>query len=429
MSGIAAEIGPGHNSGPDPGPDSGAGFDVERVREDFPILARQIYGKPLVYLDSGASAQKPRAVIDRLRQVYEEEYSNVHRGAHFLSGLATDAFEQARSTVAAFINAGSDEEIVFTRNATEAINLVAHSHAGAVLKEGDEIVISAMEHHANIVPWQLLRDRLGLVLKVAPITDRGEFLLEDFEGLLGPRTRMVAMTHCSNVLGTVTPAKEIIRLAHDRGIPVLLDGAQAVVHGKVDVRDLDVDFYAFTGHKLYGPSGIGVLYGKAELLDKMPPYQGGGEMIETVSFEKATFKAAPHRFEAGTPPIAQAIGLGAAMDYVSGLGMENIARHEAELLGYASERLAEIEGLRVLGQAPGKAAIVSFVIDGIHSYDVATILDRAGVAVRVGHHCAEPLMARFGVEATLRASFGLYNTRADVDTMVKALNKAKSVFG
>ncbi len=421
MTGIAVEIGPGHNSGAD--------FDVERIRDDFPILGRQIYGKPLVYLDNGASAQKPRAVIDRLRQVYEEEYSNVHRGAHFLSSLATDAFEQARSTVAAFINAGSDEEIIFTRNATEAMNLVAHSYAGAFLKEGDEILISAMEHHANIVPWQLLRDRLGLILKVAPIDDRGELLMEDFERLLGDRTRLVAITHCSNVLGTVNPAKEIVRLAHDRGIPVLLDGAQAAVHGKVDVRDLDVDFYAFTGHKLYGPSGIGVLYGKAKLLDKMPPYQGGGEMIETVSFEKATFKAAPHRFEAGTPPIAQAIGLGAAMDYVSGLGMDNIARHEAELLDYANERLAEIDGLRILGQVPGKAAIVSFVVDGIHSYDVATILDRAGVAVRVGHHCAEPLMARFGVEATLRASFGLYNTRADVDTMVAALHKAKSVFG
>ncbi len=421
MTGIAVEIGPGHNSGAD--------FDVERIRDDFPILGRQIYGKPLVYLDNGASAQKPRAVIDRLRQVYEEEYSNVHRGAHFLSSLATDAFEQARSTVAAFINAGSDEEIIFTRNATEAMNLVAHSYAGAFLKEGDEILISAMEHHANIVPWQLLRDRLGLILKVAPIDDRGELLMKDFERLLGDRTRLVAITHCSNVLGTVNPAKEIVRLAHDRGIPVLLDGAQAAVHGKVDVRDLDVDFYAFTGHKLYGPSGIGVLYGKAELLDKMPPYQGGGEMIETVSFEKATFKAAPHRFEAGTPPIAQAIGLGAAMDYVSGLGMDNIARHEAELLDYANERLAEIDGLRILGQVPGKAAIVSFVVDGIHSYDVATILDRAGVAVRVGHHCAEPLMARFGVEATLRASFGLYNTRADVDTMVAALHKAKSVFG
>ncbi|MDJ0944294.1 MAG: cysteine desulfurase [Kiloniellales bacterium] len=421
MTGIAMKVGPGHNSG--------TGFDVERIREDFPILGRQIYGKPLVYLDNGASAQKPRAVIDRLRQVYEEEYSNVHRGAHFLSSLATDAFEQARSTTAAFINAASDEEIVFTRNATEAINLVAHSYAGAFLEEGDEIVISAMEHHANIVPWQLLRDRLGLVLKVAPISDRGELLMEDFERLLGARTRLVAITHCSNVLGTVNPAKEIIRLAHDRGVPVLLDGAQAAVHGKVDVRDLDVDFYAFTGHKLYGPSGIGVLYGKAELLDKMPPYQGGGEMIETVSFEKATFKAAPHRFEAGTPPIAQAIGLGAAIDYVTGLGMENIARHEAELLAYANERLAEIAGLRILGQVPGKAAIVSFVVDGIHSYDVATILDRAGVAVRVGHHCAEPLMARFGVDATLRASFGLYNTRADVDTMVAALHKAKAVFG
>ncbi len=398
-------------------------------RADFPALRQSVHGRPLVYLDSAASAQQPDVVIDTVAAYQREDHANVHRGVHTLSHRATEAFEGARDKLRDFINASARSEIVLTKGTTEAINLVAQSFCRPRLQAGDNIVITHLEHHANIVPWQLVRDRLGLNLKVAPIDDRGELLMEDFERLLGPRTRLVAITHCSNVLGTVNPAKEIIRLAHDRGIPVLLDGAQAAVHGKVDVRDLDVDFYAFTGHKLYGPSGIGVLYGKAKLLDKMPPYQGGGEMIETVSFEKATFKAAPHRFEAGTPPIAQAIGLGAAMDYVSGLGMENIARHEAELLDYANERLAEIDGLRILGQVPGKAAIVSFVVDGIHSYDVATILDRAGVAVRVGHHCAEPLMARFGVEATLRASFGLYNTRADVDTMVAALHKAKSVFG
>ena len=417
----ALEAGIGHNSS---GP-----FDVEKIRQDFPILSRSVYGKPLVYLDNGASAQKPRAVIEAVTRMYEEEYSNVHRGAHFLSGLATDAFEAARSKVAGFINAASDDEIVFTRNATEAMNLVAHSHAGAFLQPGDEIIISAMEHHANIVPWQLLRDSKGIVLKVAPISDRGELLMEDFEKLLTPRTRLVSITHCSNVLGTMNPAREIIALAHAQGVPVLLDGAQAVVHGPVDVQALDVDFYAFTGHKLYGPSGIGVLYGKMALLEKMPPYQGGGEMIEKVSFETSTFKAPPHRFEAGTPPIAQVIGLGAAIDYVAAIGFEDIARHEAEILAYASERMSEIEGLRILGQAPGKAAIISFVIEGIHSYDVATILDRAGVAVRVGHHCAEPLMARFGVDATLRASIGLYNTRAEIDTLLAALAKAKAVFG
>ena len=417
----ALEAGPGHNSD--------AGYDVEAIRQDFPILSRSVYGKPLVYLDNGASAQKPRAVIEAVTKVYEEEYSNVHRGAHFLSGIATDAFEAARCKVAAFLNAASDEEIIFTRNATEAINLVAHSYAGAFLKEGDEIVISTMEHHANIVPWQILRDTKGVVLKVAPITDSGELILEEFEALLGPRTRLVAMTHTSNVLGTRLPARQIIELAHARNIPVLLDGAQAAVHGQVDVRDLDVDFYTFTGHKLYGPSGIGVLYGKMALLEKMPPYQGGGEMIDKVSFETVTFKAPPHRFEAGTPPIAQAIGLGAAIDYVTGIGLEKIAAHEAKILEHADRRLAEIEGLRILGQAPGKAAIISFLVEGIHSYDVATILDRAGVAVRVGHHCAEPLMARFGVEATLRASIGLYNTEAEIDSLAAALAKAKAVFG
>ncbi len=414
------KIGPGDNA---------TDYDLETIRRDFPILSRQVYGKPLVYLDNGASAQKPRAVIDAVRKSYEEEYSNVHRGAHYLSSLATDAYENARHKVARLINAGSDEEIIYTRNATEAINLVAASYARTFLREGDEIVISAMEHHSNIVPWQMLRDEKGLELRVVPIDDRGEFQLDAYESLLGPRTKLVAVTHCSNVLGTVTPVKEIVRLAHDQGIPVLIDGAQGVVHNRVDVRDLDADFYVFTGHKLYGPSGIGILYGKAVMLDKMPPYQGGGEMIERVSFEKPVFKEPPHRFEAGTPPITQAVGLGAAIDYVGELGIERIAAHESSLLAYATERMEEIEGLRIFGSAPGKAAIISFVVDGIHPYDVAAVLDREGVAVRVGHHCAEPLMTRLGVEGTLRASIGLYNSQADIDTMVAALNKAKSVFG
>ena len=404
-------------------------YDVEAIRGDFPILHRTVYGKPLVYLDNGASAQKPNAVIDAVRHSYEHEYANVHRGAHYLSGAATDAYEGARVKVARLLNAATDDEIVFTRNATSAINLVAHSYARAFLKPGDEIVITEMEHHSNIVPWQILRDELGFALRIAPIDDAGVLKMDEFEALLSERTKLVAVTHCSNVLGTVTPAKDIARLAHDAGAKVMFDGSQAIVHNAVDVRDLDADFYVFTGHKLYGPSGVGVLYGKKALLDAMPPYESGGEMIESVSFEKPVFKEAPARFEAGTPMITQAIGLGAAVDYVRALGMDAIKAHEAEILTHATEALGKIEGVRIFGTAPGKAALVSFLVEGIHPLDVATIVDREGVAVRVGHHCAEPLMQRLGVDGTLRASFGLYNTHADVEALTAAVAKAKTKLG
>jgi len=404
-------------------------YDVAAVREDFPILKRTVYDKPLVYLDNGASAQKPKAVIEAVRFCYEEQYSNVHRGAHYLSGATTDAFESARVKIARFINAASDDEIVFTHNATEAINLVAASYGRTHLGAGDEIVISEMEHHANIVPWQMLSGEKGLTLRIAPIADDGSLDMEAFEALLGPRTRLVAITHCSNVLGTVTPVKEIVALAHAAGAKVLIDGSQGIVHGPVDVRDIGADFYVFTGHKLYGPSGIGVLHGRMEVLETMPPYQGGGDMIERVTFEKTTFKAPPHRFEAGTPPIVQAIGLGAAIDYVASFGIETIAAHEHEVLSYANERLAEIDGFRFVGTAPGKGPIVSFLVDGLHPLDVATVVDREGVAVRVGHHCAEPLMDRLGVEGTLRASIGMYNTRDEIDVLARAVEKAKAKLG
>jgi len=404
-------------------------FDVEHIRADFPILARTVYGKPLVYLDNGASAQKPRAVIDAMREVMEGEYANIHRGVHYLSQHLTDRYEAARATIAKFVNAGSPDEIVLTRNATESINLVAASWGRKFLEAGDEIVISEMEHHANIVPWQMLRDEKRIVLKIAPVDDEGNFLIDAYERLLGPKTRLVAITHASNVLGTITPAKEIIRLAHARGIPVLLDGSQAIVHGGVDVRDLDVDFYAFTGHKLYGPTAIGVLYGKAALLAKMPPYQGGGDMIANVTFEKTTYREPPARFEAGTPPIVETIGLAAAIDYVQSIGMDRIAAHEQELLRYATARLQEIKGLRIFGTAKEKCAILSFVMDGVHAHDVGTIIDRAGVAVRAGHHCAQPLMERLGVPATARASFAMYNTPAEVDALVAALGTVQEIFG
>ena len=406
-----------------------AGYDVERVRADFPILGQSVYGKPLVYLDTAASAQKPRAVIDAMSTAYETIYANVHRGAHRLSQLATDAYEDARVAVARFLGTASEDEIVFTRNATEAMNLVAWSWGGAFLAAGDEIVISEMEHHANIVPWQLLARRTGVVLRVAPIGDDGSFRLDAFEALLGPRTRLVAITHCSNVLGTVTPAREIIAVAHARGIPVLLDGSQAVAHGPVDVRALDVDFYAVTGHKLYGPTGIGVLYGKARHLAQMPPFLGGGEMIDHVSFAESTFKDPPHRFEAGTPPIVEAIGLAAAIRYIDGLGRDAIQAHERALLEHATQALGAVGGVRIFGTAPGKAAIVSFLIDGLHPYDVAAVLDRRGIAVRVGQHCAEPLMHRLGVDGTVRASFGLYSTHAEVDALAAGLVKAKAMLG
>ncbi len=409
--------------------DTATSLDVDSVRRDFPILSRKIHGKPLVFLDSAASAQKPRQVIEAVDYIYENEYANVHRGIHWLSERATDRMESARETVRAFLNAGSTKEIVFTRSTTESINLVASSWGRKFLKAGDEIILSEMEHHSNIVPWQFLRDELGVALRIAPITDDGELRMDELAKLLGPRTKLVAITHISNVLGTVLPVREIVRMAHDAGAKVLLDGAQAVTHLSVDVRDLDCDFYAFSGHKLYGPSGIGVLYGKEELLDAMPPYMGGGEMIRSVTFGKSEWADLPYKFEAGTPAIAQAVGLGAAIDYVTGLGMDNIAVHEQDLLSYATQRLSSIDGLKFFGTAAGKASVVSFTLDCAHPHDVGTLVDRAGVAIRVGHHCAQPLMDRMGVAATARASFGLYNTRDEIDTLTEALEGVVEFFG
>jgi cysteine desulfurase/selenocysteine lyase len=403
-------------------------FDVARVRADFPALSMEVHGKPLVFLDSAASAQKPRAVIDTMRRVYESEYANVHRGAYYLSERATALYEGARDKLRDFLNARDRKEIIFTRNATEAINLVAKTWGREMLREGDEIIISEMEHHSNIVPWQMLRDEKGLVLKVAPVSDSGELLLDKFKTLLTDRTRLVAITHTSNVLGTVTPAEEIVRLAHGAGAKVLLDGAQAVVHMPVDVQALDCDFYALTGHKLYGPSGIGALYGKEALLDAMPPFLGGGDMIESVTFEKTTWAPLPAKFEAGTPAIVQAIGFGAAVDYVSAIGLDGIARHEHDLLNYATQRLASVEGLELIGTAPNKAAVASFTMADAHPHDISTVIDRAGIAIRAGHHCAEPLMQRFGITATARASFAMYNTREDADALVSALETVREIF-
>jgi len=403
------------------------GYDVEAIRRDFPILSRTVYGKPLVYLDNGASAQKPQAVIDAVTKAYTEEYANVHRGLHFLSNAATEAYEAARETVRRFINAQHLDEIVFTKNATEAINLVAASY-GMDFHEGDEIVVSIMEHHSNIVPWNYHRERKGAVIKWAPIADDGTFLIDEFEKLLTPKTKIVAITHMSNVLGTVTPVKDICRIAHARGIPVLVDGAQGSVHMAVDVQDLDCDFYAMTGHKLYGPTGIGVLYGKRALLAAMPPFLGGGEMIGEVTTERVTYAEPPHRFEAGTPPIVQAIGLGAALGYIEGIGREKIAAHEAQLADYAMERLSAINSLKIYGSAKGKGAIVSFNLEGAHPHDVSTIIDREGVAVRAGTHCAQPLLRRYGTTATCRASFALYNTVEEVDRLAAALQKAREFF-
>jgi len=404
-------------------------YDVNRIRADFPILAMQVYGKPLVYLDNAASAQKPRAVLDRLEAAYTTQYANVHRGLHFLANEATEAYENAREKVAAFLNAGRKEEIVFTRNATEAINLVAYTFGRERIKAGDEIVLSIMEHHSNIVPWHFLRERQGAVIKWAPVDDEGRFLVDEFEKLLTPRTKLVAITHMSNMLGTMVPAKEITRIAHTRGIPVLFDGAQAAVHLDVDVREIDCDFYAFTGHKLYGPTGIGVLYGKYEHLSAMPPFNGGGEMIREVFEDHITYGDPPHKFEAGTPSIVQAIGLGAAIDYVNSIGKPRIRAHEAEVLRYAHERLREINSLRIFGAAEDKGPIVSFELKGAHPHDVATIIDRVGVAVRAGTHCVMPLLARFGVTATCRASFAMYNTRDEVDCLAQALIKAQTLLG
>ena len=405
------------------------GYDVESVREDFPILKQEIYGKPLVFLDSAASAQKPRAVIEAMKHCYEEEYANIHRGVYYLSMRATEAFEEARDKVRRFLNAAESREIVFVRGATEAINLVAQSYGRTFLREGDEIVITAMEHHSNIVPWQFLRDEKGLALRVAPIDDDGEFLLEEYEKLLGPRTKLVSVIHGSNAIGTLVPVREIIRLAHARGIPVLVDGCQAVPHLQVDVQELDCDFYVFSGHKLYGPTGIGVLYGKAALLEAMPPYQGGGEMITSVTFEKSEFNVIPHKFEAGTPHIAGAIGLGAAIDYLGALGIEDVGGHERGVLEHATRLLSEMKGVRLVGTARDKASILSFVIDGVHAHNVGTVLDHEGVAVRAGHHCAQPVMERFGVDATVRASFALYNTVEEAEALAAAVAKVGEIFG
>jgi cysteine desulfurase/selenocysteine lyase len=403
-------------------------FDVERVRADFPILSRKVHGKPLVYLDSAASAQKPRAVIDVMSRFYEEDYANIHRGVHFLSQRATDAFEAARAKIARFINAEKADEIVFTRNATESINLVAQSWGRKNLGPDDNIVLTELEHHANIVPWQLLRAEKGFEIRVAPIDDTGQIRLDEMAKLIGPRTRMVAAAHMSNALGTILPVREIVRMAREHGALVLLDGCQAAAHKEVDVRALDADFYVFSGHKLYGPTGIGVLYGKYALLDAMPPYQGGGDMIDRVTFARTTFKEPPHRFEAGTPAIVEAVGLAAALDYMSELGPSFIAAHEDDLLSYATDRLSNIDGLTIYGKAADKGAIISFTMAGAHAHDIATILDQQGVAVRAGHHCAHPLMERLGVAATARASFALYSTYAEVDALVGGIEAVKRIF-
>ncbi|MFG1477413.1 cysteine desulfurase [Xanthobacter sp. V4C-4] len=405
------------------------GYDVMRVREDFPILGIQVNGKPLVYLDNGASAQKPKAVLDRMQQVYTAEYANVHRGLHYLANAATEAYEGGRERVARFLNARRNEEIVFTRNATEAINLVASTFGRTHINEGDEIVISIMEHHANIVPWHFLRESRGAVIKWAPVDDEGNFLLDAFEKLLTDRTKIVAITQMSNVLGTTVPVKEVTRIAHARGIPVLVDGSQGAVHLDVDVQDIDCDFYVITGHKLYGPTGIGALYGKYEVLDTLPPFNGGGEMIREVRQDTVTYGDPPHRFEAGTPAIVEAAGLGAALDYITSIGKERIRAHEQDLLTYAMERLRELNSIRVIGTAKDKGAIISFEMKGGHAHDFATLIDQDGIAVRAGTHCAMPLLERFGVSATCRASFGLYNTREEVDRFVHALKKAESLFG
>jgi cysteine desulfurase/selenocysteine lyase len=403
-------------------------YDVNRIRADFPILATQVYGKPLVYLDNAASAQKPRAVLDRLDRAYTAQYANVHRGLHYLANEATEAYEGAREKVAAFLNAGRKGEVIFTRNATEAINLVAYTFGRERIKAGDEIVLSIMEHHSNIVPWHFLRERQGAVIKWAPVDDEGHFLVDEFEKLIGPRTRLVAITHMSNMLGTLVPVKEITRIAHAHGVPVLIDGAQAAVHVDVDVRDIGCDFYAFTGHKIYGPTGIGVLYGKYAHLAAMPPFNGGGEMIREVFEDRITYGDPPHKFEAGTPSIVQAIGLGAALDYVASIGKARIRNHEEGLMRYAHDRLREINSLRIFGTTKDKGPIVSFEIKGAHPHDVATIIDRSGVAVRAGTHCVMPLLARFGVTASCRASFAMYNTPAEVDCLAQALLKAQDFF-
>lgn len=403
-------------------------LDVERIRADFPILQRRFDGKPLIYLDNAASSQMPQQVIDRLVTYQTQEHANVHRAVHYLSEIATAAYEEARRKIARFVNAQDEREIIYTRGTTEGINLVMHGYGRAFINAGDEIIISAMEHHSNIVPWQMLCLEKNATLRIIPMNDAGELLLDEYEKLFSERTKLVAVAHVSNALGTVNPLREMITAAHRRGVPVLVDGAQAAPHGPVDVQALDCDFYAFSGHKAYGPTGIGVLYGKAALLEKMQPYQGGGDMILSVSFERTVYNTIPYKFEAGTPPIAAAIGLGAALDYLSGIGLERIAAYEAELLNYASAELSALPGVRLIGTARAKAAVLSFEIDGVHPHDVGTILNEDGIAVRAGHHCAQPVMQRFGVPATARASFAFYNTFAEIDALIAGVRKVQRMF-
>jgi cysteine desulfurase/selenocysteine lyase len=403
-------------------------YDVQRIRQDFPILKQTVHGKPLVYLDNAATTQKPWRVIDAVSRFYSRENSNIHRGVHFLSQSATAAYEDARTKIQRFINASQAREIVFVRGATEAINLVAQAYGRSRLQPGDEVVVSWMEHHSNIVPWQIVCGQTGARLRVIPVTDAGELLLDEYERLLGPRTRLVAVSHMSNVLGVINPVRTIVESARRRNVPVLVDGAQAVAHLRVDVQDLDCDFYAFSGHKLYGPSGIGVLYGKASLLESMPPYQGGGDMISSVTFQETLFNDLPHKFEAGTPNIAGALGLGVAVDYFSGIGIERAAAWEQDVLRYAMAQLSTVPGLRLVGTAPRKAGVQSFVIEGIHPHDIGTIVDESGIAIRTGHHCAQPLMDRYGLPAVARLSLALYNTREEIDALLEALAKAVKVF-
>jgi cysteine desulfurase/selenocysteine lyase len=403
-------------------------LDVARIRADFPILGLKVNGKPLAYLDNAASSQMPQVVIDRLVRYQTAEHANIHRGVHYLSEIATAAYEGARGTIRRFVNAHEDREVIFTRGTTDSINLVAHGFGRAFVGAGDEIIVSHLEHHSNIVPWQMLCEERGAKLKVIPINDAGELLIDEYERLFGPRTRLVALTHVSNALGTINPVREMIAFAHARDVPVLIDGAQAVPHMKVDVRDLDCDFYAFSGHKMCGPTGIGILYGKSQWLEKMRPFEGGGDMILSVTFEKTTYNTIPHKFEAGTPPIAGAIGLGATVEYLESVGLERIAAHEHALLEYATAQVSALEGVHIIGTARNKAAVLSFTVDGVHPHDVGTILNDEGVAVRTGHHCAQPVMQRYGIAATARASFYLYNTFEEVDQLVQAIRRVQQIF-
>ena len=404
-------------------------YDIQKIREDFPILSRTVYGKPLIYLDNGATTQKPKCVVDAIVDEYYSVNANVHRGVHFLSQQATNLHEASRETVRKFINARSTSEIIFTRGTTESINLVASSFTDAFMKEGDEVIVSVMEHHSNIVSWQIQALRKGIVLKVIPMNDRGELLIDEYEKLFTPRTKLVSVAHVSNVLGTINPVKQIAAIAHAHNVPVLIDGAQGIPHMKVDVQDIDADFYVFSAHKIYGPTGVGVLYGKESLLDQMPPYQGGGEMIKNVSFEGTTFNELPFKFEAGTPDYVGSTAMAKALDYVSAIGMDNIAAHEHELVTYAMQRMKEIPGMHIFGEAEHKGGVISFLVGDIHHFDMGTLLDRLGIAVRTGHHCAEPLMHRLGIEGTVRASFGMYNTKEEIDALIAGIERVSKMFG